>query len=203
MTTRRRRTDNLPNPQGLRTVVFNNPFDSFHNTVAQAKEEREQLDRLLTISTPRERLLVAVIALSLVILAAWLFLGSVARSLAVDGVLVGPGENLIEDDRTVQALVWVESDVAPQIRTGMPAVVNVAAADGGADKLAGEVSKISAVPWPGRLAPLSSFGPTSVHRVAVALDERLDFASLAGRECRIVIELGRQPPVALLRMRRS
>ena len=183
--------------------MFNNPFDSFHNTVAQAKEEREQLDRLLTISTPRERLLVAVIAASLVILAAWLFLGSVARSIAVDGVLVEPGKNSLENDRTVQALVWIESDVAPRIRTGMRAVINVAAADGEAGRLDGEVSKISAVPWPGRLAPLASAGPMSVHRVAVALDEGLDFASLAGRECRIVIELGRQPPVALFRMRRT
>ena len=57
--------------------MFNNPFDSFHNTVAQAKEEREQLDRLLTISTPRERLLLGVIVLSLVVLAAWLFFGNV------------------------------------------------------------------------------------------------------------------------------
>ncbi len=182
--------------------MFNNPFDSFHNTVAQAKEEREQLDRLLTISTPRERLLLAVTALALVILAAWLFLGNVARSLSVDGVLIEPGESLLEDSRTVQALVWIESDIAPQIKTGMPAVINVAAADGEADKLDGEVSNISAVPWPGKLAPLASAGPMSVHRVAVALDEHLDFASLAGRECRIVIELGRQPPVALLRMGR-
>ena len=183
--------------------MFNNPFDSFHNTVAQAKEEREQLDRLLTISTPRERLLLAVIAASLVILAAWLFLGNVARSLAVDGVLVEPGEGLLEDSRTVQALVWIESGVAPRIKTGMPAVISVSAAGGEADKLDGEVANISAVPWPGRLAPLASAGPMSMHRVAVALDESLDFASLAGRECRIVIDLGRQSPAALLRMRRS
>ena len=71
--------------RGVRTVMFNNPFSSFHDTVAAAKEEREQLDRLLTISTPRERLLVVGIALLLVILAAWLFLGSVARRHACCG----------------------------------------------------------------------------------------------------------------------
>ena len=70
--------------------MFNNPLDSFHNTVAEAKEEREQLDRLLTISTPRERLLVGVIAALLVILAVWLFFGTVSRSVAVNGVLVEP-----------------------------------------------------------------------------------------------------------------
>ncbi|MXX78186.1 MAG: hypothetical protein F4Z33_04220, partial [Gemmatimonadales bacterium] len=102
--------------------MFNNPFDSFHDTVAEAKQEREQLDRLLTISTPRERLLVAAIALWLFIFVAWLFFGNVARSLAVDGVLVDPGTSLSEAGRSVQALVWIENDIVPQIRAGMPAV---------------------------------------------------------------------------------
>ena len=111
--------------------MFNNPFDSFHNTVAEAKEKREQLDRLLTISTPRERLLVAVIVLVFLILAAWLFLGSVARDVAVDGVLVEPGQNPFESNGSVQALVWVENDVAPQIEAGMPAVIELTVTDGG------------------------------------------------------------------------
>ena len=100
--------------------MFNNPLDSFHNTVVEAKEEREQLDRLLTISTPRERLLVAIIALSLFILAIWLVYGSVDRSLAVNGVVVGLGE-----ERSVQVFVWVERDAAPQIEPGMPVVMEL------------------------------------------------------------------------------
>ena len=67
--------------------MFNNPFDSFHDTVAKAKEEREELDRLLTISTPSERVLVGAIAVLMLILGAWLFLGSVDRTAAIDGVL--------------------------------------------------------------------------------------------------------------------
>ena len=47
----------------MSTLMFNSPFGSFQDTVAAAKEEREQLDRLLTISTPRERLLVAAASL--------------------------------------------------------------------------------------------------------------------------------------------
>ena len=182
--------------------MFNNPFDSFHNTVAEAKEEREQLDRLLTISTPRERLLVAVIALLLFILAAWLFFGNVARSLAVDGVLVEPGEHLVEGNRSVRALVWVESAVAPHIKAGMPAVIELGTADKKADTLAGEVATISALPLSEGLAAFESAAPASPYRVDIKLDKSHDPASLAGRECRIVIELGRQSPVALLRMRR-
>ena len=180
--------------------MFNNPFDSFHNTVAEAKEEREQLDRLLTISTPRERLLVAVIALALVILAAWLLFGSVSRSLAVDGVLVESGA---EGNASVQALVWVRSDIAPQIEAGAPVLIELAPGDGDAQALDGEVAAIAAVPLADVPATLESSAPLSVLRVDIALDEDLDVGSLAARQCRIVIELGRQSPAALFGMRQS
>ena len=179
--------------------MFNNPFESFHDTVAQAKEEREQLDRLLTISTPRERLLVVGIALLLLVLAAWLFFGNVARSLAVDGVLVGPGDASPEGGRSVQALVWAGSDVAPRIGAGMPAQIALAGAgDVGTVRFGGAVASVTAVPAPGGLAELGSAPPMSLLRLVLALDETPDLASVAGRECRIVIEVGRQSPVALL-----
>ena len=181
--------------------MFNNPFDSFHNTVAEAKEEREQLDRLLTISTPRERLLVAAIAVMLLILGTWFFYGNVPRSLALDGVLVEPGEGLSEESRSLQALVWVKSDIAPYIKAGIPAVIELDMADGKADTLDGEVADISAVPLQGGLATLETAVPVSVHRIVVTLDESHDLTSLVDGECRIFLELGRQSPIALFRMK--
>lgn len=183
--------------------MFNNPFDSFHDTVAQAKEERERLDRLLTISTPRERLLVAGVGLLLLILAVWLVFGNVARSVAVDGWLVETGGNPSEGNRSVQALVWLESDVAPRIEAGMPAEIELTATDGEADSLGGVVVTIAAVRLSEEFADLESAAPVSVHRVAIALEEGIDVASLAGRECRIVIELGRQSPAELFGLARS
>ena len=183
--------------------MFNNPFDSFHDTVAEAKEEREQLDRLLTISTPRERLLVAGVALFLFILAAWLVFGSVTRSVAVDGLLVETAGSPSAGNRSVQALVWLESDVALRIEAGMAAEIELTATDGEADTLGGEVVRIAAVRLLEELAAFESAAPVSVHRVAIAIEEGIDFASLAGRECRIVIELGRQSPAALFGMTRS
>ncbi|MDE0245699.1 MAG: hypothetical protein OXM59_10205 [Gammaproteobacteria bacterium] len=173
------------------TVVFNNPLDSFHNTVAEAKEEREQLDRLLTISTPRERLLVVGIALLLCIVAAWLFFGSVVRTVALDGVLVEPGEGT----GSIAAFVWIESGVAPEIEVGMPAGIELSGADGSLD---GEVAKVAALPVPDRVAALA---PVFPHRIDIGLEEDVLFP--AGLECRIVIELGRQAPVALFGMRRQ
>ena len=183
--------------------MFNNPFDSFHNTVAEAKQEREQLDRLLTISTPRERLLVAAVALWLLVFVTWLFFGNVSRSLAVNGVLVDPGANLSEAGRSVQALVWIENDVVPQIRAGMPAVIELGTADGEAGTIGVEVAAISAVRSSEVPAALESAVPVSVHRLDIALDESLDLASIAGRECRIVIKIGTQSPIAFLRAGRS
>ena len=183
--------------------MFNNPFGSFHDTVAEAKQEREQLDRLLTVSTRRERLLVVAVALWLLIFVTWLFLGTVTRSLAVDGVLVDPGTSLSEAGRSVQALVWIENDIVPQIRAGMPAVIELGTADGEAGPVSVEVAAISAVRLSDVPAAFESAVPGSVHRLDIALDESLDLASVAGRECRIVIEIGTQSPVAFLRMGRS
>ena len=183
--------------------MFNNPFDSFHNTVAEAKEERERLDRLLTISTPRERLLVAFIALLLSILLGWLFFGNVARSLALDGVLVGSPANPFGVNGSVQALVWVRSDVAPHIEAGMPAVIEFAMNDGEAGVLDGQVAAIAAVPASEEIAVLDTAPPVSAHRLDIAIDAGLELGPIAGSQCRVVIEIGSQPPVALFGMRRS
>ena len=176
--------------------MFNSPFDSFHNTVAEAKDEREQLDRLLTISTPRERLLVVGIALSLCILLAWLFFGSVARSLAVDGVLVEPGMGAPEGRRTVQTLVWFEGGAAADIEAGMPAAIELDLAGGKSGTFDGVIEAISPAPLPEELTAVASAAPVAVHRVVIALDEDVDLGAAAGASCRIVIELGNQAPVA-------
>lgn len=181
--------------------MFSDPLQSFHEMVAEAKEEREQVDRLLTISTPRERLLVAVIGLFLLVLASWLFFGNVARTVALDGVLVEAGASA--GNPSVQALAWVERGVAPHIEADMPAVIELGPSDGVARTLVGRVAAIAAVPFSEEGAAIESAAPGSVQRVELSFDEGVDPASIAGRECRIVIELGRQPPVALFGMTRS
>lgn len=183
--------------------MFNNPFGTFHDTVAEAKHEREQLDRLLTISTPRERQLVVGIALLLFALVAWLFLGNVGRSVSVDGVLVEPGKNLPQGIRSVRALIWVESDLASQFEVGMPAVIEFVEANGEADSLDGEIAMIFSVPLSEEVATFESAAPVSVRRVDIVLDSSDDFAPPMGRECRIVIEIGKESPVDIFRMKRS
>lgn len=181
--------------------MFDNIFQSFHETVAQAKAEREQLDRLLTVSTPRERLLLAGVALVLLVLAGWGLFGSVPHSFAVHGVVVAPDESGREGG-PVQALVWLRSDAARDIDMGMPAVVELGTADGVPAALVGEVQGVAAMPMSAEPTPFEPPAPVALYRVDVMLDEGPAPASLAGRECRIVLDLGAQPPIALFGTRR-
>jgi hypothetical protein len=183
--------------------VFNNPFDSFHNTVAEAKEEREQLDRLLTVSAPRERLLVTLTALLLAVVIAWLVIGRVDRVHAVDGVILGVAENQPGAGQLVQALIWVENDDLPAIGAGMPAEIDLGPAEEEADKIGGVIATVSAVGLSELPAAFEPAAPVSVHRAEIVLDESLDLTSVVGRKCRIVIETGTQSPVEFLRLWRS
>ena len=178
--------------------MFNNPLESFHDMVAEAKEEREQLDRLLTISTPRERLLVAAIAVFLLLLCAWLLFGNIARSIAFNATLVEQGETLPESSRHVQALAWIQSATALSIEAGMPVTLELDAKDAEAATLGGTVKAISAIRFPEGMSVIPPVASVSLHRVDIALEEGLEPGSLASRECRLVILLGRQSPIELL-----
>ena len=178
--------------------MFNNPLESFHDMVAEAKEEREQLDRLLTISTPRERLLVAAIAVFLLLLCAWLLFGNIARSIAFNATLVEQGETLPESSRQLQALAWIQGGTALSIEAGMPVTVELDAKDAEAATLGGTVKAISAIRFPEGMSVIPPVASVSLHRVDIALEEGLEPGSLASRECRLVILLGRQSPIELL-----
>ncbi len=59
---------------------------------APARNEDEHLDRLLRVSAPHERLVLACAGLVLLAFAGWLFLGTVAHTVTAEGVLIAPGE---------------------------------------------------------------------------------------------------------------
>ena len=182
--------------------MFNNPLESFHDMVAEAKEEREQLDRLLTISTPRERLLVAAIAVFLLVLSVWLLFGNIARSIAFSGTLVEQGETLPESSGDVQVLAWMQSAGALSIEAGMPVTLELDTRDAKAGALGGAVKAISATPFSERTSTSPPVASAALHRVDIALEDGLDLNSLTSRECRLVIGLGRQAPIELFLSKR-
>lgn len=86
--------------------MLNSPF---HRSIAEIKDGREQLDRLLRLSAPHESLLLVAIALVILAFVAWLLFGSVARSVTVGCLLIEPGERRVavsvEPGRLLEFLV--------------------------------------------------------------------------------------------------
>ena len=183
--------------------MFNSPFSSFEDIVAEAKEEREQLSRLLTVSTPRERHLLIAICLFVVAFAVWLVFGNVSREVSVEGLLVEPAQEVIEGSRPVHALVWAEGELTQRIESGMHAVMELSGNDGEALALDGEIVEVSTLPLSQELAALGSAAPAFALRIGIALDEDIDLSSLEDRDCRIFIELEELSPVSLLGTMRS
>ncbi|MDE2993610.1 MAG: HlyD family efflux transporter periplasmic adaptor subunit [Chloroflexota bacterium] len=68
--------------------MFNNPF---REEAATSRNERQQLDRLLRITAPHERIILAGVAVVLAAFVAWALLGRIDRSISFDGVVVEPG----------------------------------------------------------------------------------------------------------------
>ena len=57
--------------------MFNNPF---LEQAAASKNKRQQLDHLLRVTAPHERVILAGIGVALLALAAWALFGSVVRA---------------------------------------------------------------------------------------------------------------------------
>lgn len=68
--------------------MFNSPFRA---AALASRNQRQQLDRLLRITAPHERIVLAGIGLVLVALVVWGFFGSIVRSVTIEGVLIEPG----------------------------------------------------------------------------------------------------------------
>lgn len=179
--------------------MFNNPFDSFQNTVAKAKSEREQLDRLLTISTSKERLLVVASAVVLLIFTVWLWFGNVSYSLGVDGVLISSIENSIDDNRSVRALIWVNSNHASQFTVGMPATVAVETTNQTTNSLRGKISDISTQALSAEFAQVAAQAPVTVQQIILEVEDHFDMTDFRNKKCRIVIQLDELSPIALFK----
>lgn len=97
--------------------MFKSPF---LEEAAASRSERQQLDHLLRIAAPHERLLLAGIGALVLALMSWALFGSVVRTVTIDGVLIKPGDRhevvSSEPGRLAEYLV----DVGDQVEAGDP-----------------------------------------------------------------------------------
>lgn len=97
--------------------MFNSPF---LEEAAASRSERQQLDRLLRIAAPHERLLLAGIGALVLALVSWALFGSVVRTVAIDGVLIKPGDRHEVVSSEPGHLVEYLVDVGDQVAAGDP-----------------------------------------------------------------------------------
>ena len=68
--------------------MFGNPF---LQEFGSSRNQYRQLDHLLRVTAPHERIILACIGLVMLALAAWALFGTVVRGVTIDGVLIKPG----------------------------------------------------------------------------------------------------------------
>lgn len=177
--------------------MFNNPLESFHNTVAEAKAEREQLDRLLTVSSPRELLLLVFVIVLLVALTVWLMFGVLNRTVAANATVF---EHSTTADNTKQVLrmdAWLSTELDLEVKTGMPVMIKPASVQGKSQPINGVLRSILSLDASKTLMT-ASHTPLVAKRIEITVDSEIDMSSKIGDECVVVIDLGRQSPLELI-----
>lgn len=89
-------------------MVFINPF---REEAAAARNKRQRLDDLLQVTAPRERFVVAVTGVVLVVIILWIFFGTITRNVHFEGVLIEQGTRY--EVTTLEPGHLLEIQVAP------------------------------------------------------------------------------------------
>ncbi len=97
--------------------MFNSPF---LEEAAASRNERQQLDHLLRVAAPHERAVLAGIGALVLALVAWALFGSVVRTVAIDGVLIKPGDRYDVVSSEPGHLVEYLVDVGDRVAAGVP-----------------------------------------------------------------------------------
>lgn len=98
--------------------MFNNPF---REQAVAASANRQQLDRLLRVTTPHERIVLAAVGLILAGAGSWIVFGSIERDLRLEGTLLAPGQRY--EVVATEPGYFMEFMVEPGDRVGPGAVI--------------------------------------------------------------------------------
>ncbi len=177
--------------------MFNNPLESFHNTVAEAKAEREQLDRLLTVSSPRELLLLVLVLVLLAALIVWLVFGVLDRNIATNATLLEHSVSADKLNQVVRMEALLRTEFGPAVKTGMAVEITPVNDQGNPTTIKGNIRSILSLDL-----SEGSFGearnPLTTKLFQITVDPEVDLSSYEDSECRLIIQLGRQSPLQLI-----
>ncbi len=177
--------------------MFGN-LNSFHNTVAESKAERDQHDKLLTISTPGERLLIMVITLAFLIIGFWLYFGDIKQVLTSKAMLVEVDTASDSDNqlKSVEVYVWIRKEDAPQIIVGTPANLICHGESDTKSTHNGVITLISqnTIMQPDLIPVIADLSGGNLHKIGITLVDKINNASMLDKECQIDFQVGTVSP---------
>ena len=177
--------------------MFNNPLESFHDTVAEAKADREQIDRLLTVSSPGELLLLASVLFVLVVLTVWLVFGVVERNVVAEGTL---SEHPSTYDRAMQIVkldVWLTAKMGSEVKIGMPVVIKPRTDQVGFEPIRGDIQSILSLDLSKDLI-VAGQASLIAQRIEIAVKSADEVTSYLDNELFVIIRLGEQSPLEFI-----
>ena len=94
----------------------------FRETALARRGDREPLDGLLRVTTPREWLVLVALGICLAAVLAWSLLGSIERSFTTGCILVQPGERQTVIAQASGNVMDILADVGDEVAAGQPIV---------------------------------------------------------------------------------
>ena len=170
--------------------MLDSPFES----AAVRRHKDREADKLLIVSAPRERVVLACLAMFVLAVTALVAVGSVDRTISLDGVVYRAAA-----DRPVRVALRVAPALGQSIRPGIAATIEVAGPGGATLQLEGETALPVATALSEELAAHLPWPTNGVRRIDVAIADTDDALAVPeGSTCRVQISLGRQSIASIL-----
>jgi len=170
--------------------MLDSPFES----AAVRRHKDREVDKLLMVSAPRERIVLTCLILFVLAVAALVAVGSVDRTISLDGVVYRAAP-----DRPRQIALRVAPTLAQSSRPGIAAPIEVAAPGGATLQFEGKTAVPVATALSEELAAHLPWPADGARRIDVAVADTGNALPVPeGSTCRVRISLGRQSIASIL-----
>ena len=178
--------------------MFDN-LNSFHNTVAESKEERDQHDKLLAVATKAQRLLIICTALLFLAVGLWLYFGSINETRSTQALIMEYDNNLDNSNQMAitEFLVWLGVEDASLMIVGTPVHMDCNQFSSNTVTLNGQITDITPLSSnePNLTQVMTELARGQPYKVAISNgDINLD-SSMVDQKCWAQFEVGKVSPI--------
>ncbi len=174
-----------------------NKFNLIHDTAAESKTEREEYDRLLILSTPRESLIIITTALLLFVSGIWFFTGNFKHAISTNGKLVEIEKPSNVEKQLADVIVWISTGDIADLVAGMPVQLIYDSAIGDDVSINGNIVQFSSATTIHKsemTSLITELTGGTLYQVRLSLSGGLDISSLLDKEIVIIFELASVTP---------